>query len=188
MENEEKMPEETSVPTAEQSAGAEWSPVPEISAEELQRIEEERKLSQNMPMGVVVAVVAGLLCAALWTVITVATKYQIGYMAWAVGIAVGFAMRKAGKGLTPVYGILAAVIALVSCLLGNFLSNLAFLAQEFGVGFGEMLSTFDYSLTFTLMKETFDPIDILFYVLAVSSAYSMGYIHEKKAAYFREKR
>lgn len=101
-------------------------------------------------------------------------------MAWGVGLAVGFTMRAAGKGLSPAYGIVAAVIALLSCLIGNFLSYIAFFASDLGVSFWDMLRQFDYSYTFGLMKDTFEAMDALFYLLAVSTAFSMGYIKLKK--------
>lgn len=69
---------------------------------------ERLKAEQNFPMAVLGGVLASIICVFIWAIITVATKYQISYMAMGVGVAVGFTIQKFGKGLTPVYGILGA--------------------------------------------------------------------------------
>lgn len=84
-----------------EGAAEDYAPQFETYDEKEQRLEQERKLNQNMPAGVMAAILVGLLCAALWTIFTVLTKNQLGIMPWGVGIAVGYVMRKAGKGVTP---------------------------------------------------------------------------------------
>lgn len=66
MENEEKRAEDVQ-PAPEAVAEAVQ---PALTAEELQRLEDEMKLRQNMPKGVLASVVVGLACAALWALIT----------------------------------------------------------------------------------------------------------------------
>lgn len=171
MENEEKKADEVS-----SAAVAEETAQPMMTMAEMQQLEAELKLRQNMPAGVLASIAVGLGCAALWALITALTHYQIGYMAWGVGLAVGATMKAAGKGISPAYGVIAAVVALLSCMIGNFLSNIAFLASEFGIGFWEMLGEFNYGYTFGLMVDTFHPMDALYYVLAVSTAFGIGYI------------
>jgi hypothetical protein len=127
---------------------------------------ERLKSEQRFGMGVLTGIGVGLLGAIIWAMITLATNYQIGYMALAIGAAVGFSMRIVGKGVEMNYAIAAAAIAVISCLLGNFLSGLGFVANEVNTSFSYMLMNFDYSLTFDLMMETFSPIDLLFYGIA----------------------
>lgn len=146
------------------AAAVEYTPPPTMTMEEMQRQQEQAELRQNMLKGALASLVVGLVCAVLWAFITALTQHQIGYMAWGVGFAVGATMKAAGKGLSPAYGVVAAVIALFSCGIGNFLSYIAFLAAEFEMDFGEVLTGFDYSYTFGLMKDMFHPMDAVFWL------------------------
>ena len=55
---------------------------------------------QNLPLGVCGGLLAAVLGAAVWAGVTVATGYQIGWMAVGVGFVVGFTVRLLGKGVT----------------------------------------------------------------------------------------
>ena len=65
---------------------------------------EEMLAEENLPKGVLYAVIACIVGAAAWGLISVSTGYQIGYMAIGIGFLVGFAMRQ-GKGIRSVFGI-----------------------------------------------------------------------------------
>ena len=54
----------------------------------------------NMSLALIGGVVAALVGAALWAVITVTTGYQIGFMAIGVGFLVGLTVGHVGKGTT----------------------------------------------------------------------------------------
>lgn len=95
--------------------------------------EEELLAEENLPKGVLYASVACILGAVAWSLISVSTGLQMGYMAIGVGFLVGFAMRQ-GKGIRPVFGILGAVLALISCVLGDFLSIIGFAAKDYEIG------------------------------------------------------
>ncbi len=71
---------------------------------------EEMLAEENLPKGVLYAVIACIVGAAAWGLISVSTGYQIGYMAIGIGFLVGFAMRQ-GKGIRPVFGIIGATLA-----------------------------------------------------------------------------
>ena len=71
---------------------------------------------------VIGGVAAGALCTWLWTLIVGLTNYEHSYYAIAVGAIVGFAVRWVGRGETVMFGIVAAVCAVVSCFLGEYLS------------------------------------------------------------------
>ncbi len=133
------------------------------------------RMEQNLAKGGLAALAAGVLGAAIWAVITVATEYQIGFMALAIGAMVGFAMRFAGKGVDQVFGIVGAFIAVASCFLGNFLSIIGFGMGELGTGFFETLLIFDYAYFFPVMAETFSPIDLLFYGIAGYEGYKFSF-------------
>ena len=82
--------------------------------------EEEMLAEENLPKGILCAVVACIVGAVAWGLISVSTGRQIGFMPIAIGFMVGFAMRQ-GKGIRPIFGITGAALSLVSCILGDFL-------------------------------------------------------------------
>ncbi len=136
---------------------------------------ESLRLEQNLSRAVIVGVCVGLLGAILWGLITVATEYQIGYMALAIGAGVGFSMRYAGKGMDPIFGFLGGTIAVLSCVLGNFFSIIGFYSLSEGLGFFETLILFDYSYFFEVMAETFSAMDIVFYGIAGYEGYKFSF-------------
>ena len=79
--------------------------------------EEEMLAEENLPKGILCAVVACIVGAVAWGLISVSTGRQIGFMPIAIGFMVGFAMRQ-GKGIRPIFGIIGAALSLVSCILG----------------------------------------------------------------------
>nr|WP_297161730.1 hypothetical protein [uncultured Dysgonomonas sp.] len=132
---------------------------------------EELRAQQNFPLALIAGLAASFLCILIWTLITVLTKYQITYMAIGVGFAVGFSIQKLGKGITPVYGILGAVLALLTCFVGNFLSSVCLIADELNYSYSEMFSSLDVDTSILIVKETFQFMDIVFYGIAIYTGY-----------------
>jgi hypothetical protein len=108
-------------------------------------------------------------------VITVRTGYQVGYMAVGVGFLVGMAIRLAGKGIEPKYGLAGAVLAFSGCIFGNFLSLAGFIAIEQGRAYLDTIVNMDYSLVPNLLIESFQPMDILFYAIAIYEGYRLSF-------------
>ncbi|MFI1771505.1 hypothetical protein [Thalassobellus citreus] len=133
------------------------------------------KAEQDYPKALIVGLIVGIAGGLLWAAITVATEYQIGYMAIAIGAGVGLTMRYIGKGIDQIFGITGAIIAILSCLLGNFFSMIGFAANQEGLGYLEVLGLIDYSLVPSLMVETFSPMDIFFYAIAAYEGYKFSF-------------
>jgi len=133
------------------------------------------KAEQDFPKALIVGIAVGVLGAILWAAITVATEYQIGYMAIAIGAAVGFSMRYIGKGIDQIFGVSGAIIAVLSCVLGNFFSIIGFVANSEGFGYFETLMLFDYSMFFSIMGETFSFMDLFFYGIAGYEGYKFAF-------------
>ena len=128
------------------------------------------RAEQNLPVGVVAGLGAALVGAVAWAAITFAMEYQIGYMAIAVGFLVGFAVRL-GKGTDKIFGIVGAVFALAGCLLGNFLSIILFACKQEHMNVFTALTTLDYTKVPAIMSDSFSPMDLLFYGIAVYEGY-----------------
>jgi len=146
-----------------------------LDQDRLQRFNEQLRLEQNLPLGVVAGLVAALVGATLWAIITVTTKFQIGYMAVAVGLMVGFSVRFAGKGLDQSFGIVGAVLAFLGCVLGNWLSTVGFIADAEELSYLDVLFGIDYSLFPEIMAQTFSPMDLLFYGIAIYEGYKFSF-------------
>lgn len=136
-----------------------------------QRLASEQKLGAGIAAGAG----AALLGAALWAAITVATGYQIGFMAIGIGFLVGWAVRAAGKGVDKTFGIAGAVLALLGCVAGNLLAAVGLVAKQEGIPFFDLLSSIDPAVAFELMKAFFSPMDLLFYAIAVYEGYRLSF-------------
>ena len=149
----------------------------------------EHKLVESLPEDVktflrkqqdpVLAVVGGLSAAMLggilWAAITVATNYQIGYMAIAVGLLVGFSVRYFGAGVDQYFGYIGAVLALIGCAFGNLLSQVIFAADAEGVGYMDIMVLLNFDLIVLIFSETFSPMDVLFYAIAAYEGYKFAF-------------
>lgn len=161
---EPQMPEEVATEAA-----------PTIDPAKFQAFIDHLESQQNFPMATVAGVVAALLGAAAWALVTVSTKHQIGWMAVGVGILVGFAVRIVGKGISSKFRILGAGCAFLGCLLGNLFTTCGFLADQapfFQVLFNVLTNPF---IALELMKVTFQPMDVLFYGIAIYEGYQFSF-------------
>jgi hypothetical protein len=123
----------------------------------------------------VAGVVAALIGAGLWAAITVATKFQIGFMAIGVGFLVGIAIRTVGKGVDNSFGIVGAILALLGCGLGNLLAMCGLAAAEVGIGMFDVVKILTPKMAVDLMTATFSLIDLLFYGIAAYEGYRLSF-------------
>lgn len=131
--------------------------------------------NQNLALGLAAGAGAAVIGAVIWALITITTNYQIGWMAVGVGFLVGYAIRYFGKGIDLVFGVSGAVIALLGCISGNFLTVVIIIAGQEQVGVMTVLSQLSPGIIGDLMKETFQPMDLLFYGIAVYEAYKLSF-------------
>ena len=135
---------------------------------------EELLAEENLPKGMLYAVIACIAGAAAWGLVSVSTGYQIGYMAIGIGFLVGFAMRQ-GKGIRPIFGIIGAVLVLISCVLGDFFSIVGYIARDYGMAYTDVLYQADYAEIFSWMVENLASMTILFYGFAVYEGYKFSF-------------
>jgi hypothetical protein len=136
-----------------------------------QRLESE----QNLPLGVVAGTMASLAGAGVWAGVTVATNYQIGFMAIGIGFLVGFAVRSLGKGITNIFGIISGALSLLGCALGNLLTVSAMVAAQEGIPFMSVIGQLNPALIQELMVAFFGPMDLLFYGVALYYGYKLAF-------------
>ena len=132
---------------------------------------------QNIGLAIVGGLIGAAVGAAAWAVVTVVTKFQIGFMALGVGWLVGTLAWRLGRGLSPLYGVIGAILALVGCAAGNLLSACYFLSQapDVEMSFWQILGMMNVNLFADLMKLTFQPMDVLFYAFALYEGYRFSF-------------
>lgn len=146
-----------------------------INVEKYSALLEELKSKENFVLAIIAGIVSALAGAGIWAAVTVATGYQIGWMAVGVGFLVGFSVRIFGKGISKQFGYAGAICALLGCVVGNFLTIVAFIAMQESMGYLEVLLALDYALVPELMVSTFSVMDILFYGIAVYEGYKFSF-------------
>ncbi len=70
----------------------------------------------------------------------------------------------AGKRIRPVFGIIGATLALLSCVLGDFFSIIGYIAKDYDMSYTGVLFGADYAEIFSLMTENLASMTILFFM------------------------
>jgi hypothetical protein len=167
MNNQIHSPSEQGGPTGQSTL--------QIDQFDLENYFRKLKSEQNLVFGFFGGLVGVTIGAILWAAITTLTDYQIGWMAVGVGFLVGISVRFAGQGLNVSFGIMGGFLALVGCLLGNFLAIIIIVSQEFEVSLLQVLINLDLEIMVELIAATFSPIDLLFYALATYMGYRYSF-------------
>jgi hypothetical protein len=145
---------------------------PTPSREEiLAQLKTEQNFARAIPAGLAAATVG----AVLWAAVVFATNSEIGLIAVAVGAVVGLAVKKAGRGVEPKFGILGGACAAFGWALGTVLCDIAFLAQAQQVGVTEVLGLLTVDKLAKLVSMTFQPMDLAFLAIAVYEGYKFSF-------------
>jgi len=134
----------------------------------------ESRGKQNLAFGIAAGAGAALVGAVIWAVVTAVTNYQIGWMAVGVGFLVGYAVRSAGNGTDSSFGIAGAALSFLGCFVGNFLTVVIVVSRQESLPILQILSRITPELFAELMKETFQPMDLLFYGIAVYEGFKLS--------------
>lgn len=148
---------------------------PDLDPAQVAYLQQRLLAEQNLALAVGAGALAGLVGAGLWALLTVATGYQIGFMAIGVGLGVGFAVRLAGRGVSVPFGVVGGAFALLGCAVGNLLAVTALVASSEGVPLLAALEQLDPSTVKVLMVATFSPMDLLFYGIALYEGYRLAF-------------
>lgn len=135
-------------------------------------MESEKRISIVLP--IVGALIAAVLGGALWAVIAAQTEKEIGLIAIVIGAMAGYAVVLfSNKRIATIHKIIAVVFSLVGILLGKYFTVTYFAAEINDTSVmdlvftGEMISAFAE----TIQEYFSDPLDALFILLAVVSAW-----------------
>ena len=128
----------------------------------------------NLLFAILAGLAAALVGAVAWALITVATDMQIGFMAVGVGFLVGYGVGLFNPQHDKVYGYIGAALALLGCLLGNAFTIVGVLSTNHHVSVFAILGQIDFGKIPGVMAETFSPIDLLFYGIALYEGFKFS--------------
>lgn len=148
---------------------------PEVDPAQIQRAMFELRSQQSLLGGTLAGIVASAAGAAAWAGVTIASGFQIGWMAVGIGFLVGFAVRAVGKGIDPIFGYIGAGLALIGCLAGNLAAMVGFEARQLGMPILDLVSKLSLDDYVQIMIATLSPIDLLFYGIAVYEGYRLSF-------------
>ncbi|UCG05550.1 MAG: hypothetical protein JSV83_16775 [Desulfobacterales bacterium] len=147
----------------------------DIDELKLQTLMQEIKDNQNLSLGILGGMGAAAIGAIIWAVITALTNFQIGWMAVGLGFLVGIGVRSLGKGINTSFGIVGAILSLVGCLAGNLLTVCILISRQEGIELFNLLTRLNPAVVVELIKATFNPMDLLFYGIAVYEGYRFSF-------------
>lgn len=125
----------------------------------------------------VAATVGGAIGAVIWGAIAYFTHHEVGYVAWGVGGLVGFCVKMASEEMDETFaGIIAAIGSVVSIMAGKLLAAI-FMVQWFiqqGKVPGGLPAEIQGQMVGMAFAASFGVLDIVFFVLAIATAYRLG--------------
>lgn len=130
---------------------------------------------QDFSYALIGGTLAALISAVLWAEITIAMERQIGFMAIGIGFIVGYAVRFFGAGVDAKFGYLGAVLSLLGCMVGNLFTQVGFIANQESLSYLEVVSYLDLAITTEIIVDTFQPMDLLFYGIAIYEGYRFAF-------------
>jgi|GEM_PF-712059 len=148
----------------------------QVNMHDQYQVLERIKQQQSFSMAVFGGLLAAACSAIVWAVVTVIIEYQIGWMAIGLGLCVGLSVRFFGRGLGRHYAYLGAALSLLGCVAGNVLSLIGFIAQNEKIGYFIALHQVRLSYLVEVFPKTVQPMDFLFYAIAVYEGYRFSEI------------
>lgn len=124
----------------------------------------------NVGLGIVAAIVAGLVAAGAYGAIGGAIEREIGYAAIGVGFLVGFAAAKVG-GRNPALPVISAVLALGAVYLGQLVAIAVIFTKLGDLSFTEYFFNHFSDLT-KVWKEAADFMSYVFLAIGAAAAFA----------------
>ena len=100
-------------------------------------------------------------------------------MAVGIGFLVGYTVKILGKGVSPIFGAVGGACALLGCILGNLLSICGFISANESVPLFQVMTgvLMQPKVAAEILINTFNPMDILFYAIAIYEGYKFSFRH-----------
>ena len=148
----------------------------EYNFEELDKFVDEQNASPNMDsvpqqdgnlvLAIIGGVLSSVLIACLWAAISVSTEKQWVFMGILAGLAVGYIVHLMARGQSLAISIVGGFFALLSCVLGDYFTNVGFIAQEEGFEYFQTLMMIDNTYFFEIAFADFGFFSLIVYGIA----------------------
>lgn len=144
-------------------------------------MEEPQALTTRLLFGAVGGLIAAVIGGAIWGLIVDLTGYEIGYIAWGIGLLSGFAVLTASLGSKgPLFQVVAVASSILGIFIGKYYSFYAIfkdlLEEDFGAEVAAELSLFDldfFQIFLESLGEMASPYDLLWIGFAVYTSWRM---------------
>lgn len=138
------------------------------------KLEQLRK-KQKPLLAISAGVLAFIATTVLW--IFMASKYQVSWMALAVGFGTAFSIQYAGKIIDQWYGYIAAFLTLISIIVGTLSTAVNIFAAGKHIPKSEVLAQLDFSMATNFFTAMMRPIDVILSLGAIFAAFWFSFKH-----------
>jgi len=153
----------------------------QVDSFRLEQLRRQMRDNQNLTLGILGGALGAVIGAVAWGLLTWMTHLQIGYAAIGVGFLAGLGVRLLGRGINTSFAVVGAVMALLGVLLGNLFWACIEIARQEGVPVSTVAASLNSEMISAIFRETFSPIDLLFYGIAVWAGFKYARVNPPDA-------
>ena len=129
---------------------------------------------KSIVKGTIAAVVAAVIGGGLWILIVIGSNLMIPYLSCGLGIMIGVAMRRFGRGFDNKFRINAALVTLCALFFANAIIILYVFAKHFDVPMSKAIRALSSKEFYIFALYVHDLIMYICYVAAVLCAWWFG--------------
>ena len=148
--------------------------MPKPDRNEQYRLAETLLAEQNIVMGVAGGIVGAIAGAIAWAAIAWATDGNWSLLAIGVGLLTGFGVRVFGRGIEMRFKVLAAMLAVFGCLLGQLFAGIVFDITRHGATLAEVLQHMSPAELLTFYRKQLGGMDVLSWLVAMVLAWGVA--------------
>lgn len=138
------------------------------------KLEQLRKKQKPM-MAIGAGVLASIVATSLWLLI--AQKYQVSWMALAVGFGTAYSIQYAGKIIDQWYGYIAAFLTAIGIVVGTLSTAVNIYSTGKHIAKSEVIAKLDFSMAMSFFTAMMRPIDILLFLGSIFAAFWFSFKH-----------
>ena len=128
-------------------------------------------LAPDLGRATLAGLATALVGAAGWAVVVYLTKMELGLIAVALGIAVGYAVQWGARGVDARLGILGGGLAALSWALGTILADVALFAEAVGQSLLDVFARLGVADSLNVAVQGSGALDLLFLAIAIWEGY-----------------
>ncbi|MCP4301838.1 MAG: hypothetical protein GY783_14730 [Gammaproteobacteria bacterium] len=140
--------------------------------------------AQSLPNALFAGLVALVIFCILWVSLTALLNRVLPWMTVLLGAMLGFAVRRAGRGVDWRFPVLAAAMALLGALLANVVVAASYTAEIFDTGTLQILRAVTSMTWPVFFDEVLTAADAFYAVLAAGLAAFLANRHLTRSQYY----